>query len=351
MIKKVIILLVCIGWIQVIGSQCVCEEKSTVSIKLATLAPKGSGMVTKLEKLVVQIKEETQGSVDFKIYWGGVQGDEKNVLRKIRLNQLHGGFFSGSGLGEIVPDIRVTEIPYVFNTYDEVVYVRHELESYMDNRFREAGFEVLGWYNIGFIYTFSSVPITSLETLKQQKCWVPGDDPLGEAIYKAFDVTPISLSITDVMTSVTTNIINTAGMTPFGAMAFRWYTKFKYMSNFPTMNVIGAQIVTQKLWNQITPEYQKKIKTLFRNFAENENIEIQRANDQSIDLLKKAGVEVVHIEASQGNIQFLIDAGKKARESLIGNLYSKELLEKTLSTLEAYRKQHPENNVFQMIQQ
>ena len=38
-----------------------------------------------------------------------------------------------------------------------------------------------------------------------------------------------------------------------------------------------------------------------------------------------------------------MDVGKKVRENLVGRLYSRELLDRTLALLEEYRKAHPDS--------
>ena len=78
-------------------------DEPKVVIKIASIAPKGSNIANVFDEIGKQIKEKTNNEVAFKTYWGGVQGDEKDMLRKIRLGQLHGGGFMGPGLGLIVP--------------------------------------------------------------------------------------------------------------------------------------------------------------------------------------------------------------------------------------------------------
>ncbi len=58
-------------------------------IKFATLAPEGSTWMNVMKEYDRQIRKESSGRLAFKIYPGGVQGDEKDVLRKIKLGQLH----------------------------------------------------------------------------------------------------------------------------------------------------------------------------------------------------------------------------------------------------------------------
>ncbi|MEZ4565812.1 MAG: TRAP transporter substrate-binding protein DctP [Desulfobacterales bacterium] len=221
------------------------EKPPKVLVKMATIAPRGSFMMEQIDLMDAEIREKTGNEVGIKLYYGSVQGDEKEVLSKIRLGQLHGGTFTGNGLGRIVPEVRVTEMPYVFRNYDEVEHVRQELRPYMTRRFEEEGFIVLGWNEIGFVYTFSKVPITSLEVAQAQKWWQWEGDSLSKAMFDAFGITPVPLSFTDVMTSLSTRLIDTASITPYGAVAFTGLTGSIILSEYPVTNVQGATIVSK----------------------------------------------------------------------------------------------------------
>jgi len=344
----VILSIMMLGWSAGAGICAATDAK--IVVKMATLAPKGSSIMNIFEDLSARIYEETKGEVAFKIYWGGVQGDEKDVIRKIRLGQLHGGGFMGPGLGEIVPEVRVTEIPYVFANYAEVGYVRSNLEETMNRLFEEKGFIVLGWMDLGFIYTFSKVPLTSLEVAREQKWWTMEGEPIGREVYKALGIHPISLSITDVATSLSTNLIDCANSTPYGAVAFQWYTRFSYMGEFPSTNICGATVVTKKLWDRISPQSQKIILKVSKDSHEKIVKATREEDAKCLEILKKSGIQVVHDLDNMEELQFIFDAGKQARENLVGELYSQELLDRTLSLVEEYRKAHPDDRAVEMIQ-
>src|SRR5215831_5675382 len=80
-------------------------------IKLAVLAPEGSTWVNLMKEMDKELQTASGGKLAFKIYAGGVSGDEKDVLRKIRIGQIHAAGLTGVGLGEIVPAVRVLELP------------------------------------------------------------------------------------------------------------------------------------------------------------------------------------------------------------------------------------------------
>jgi len=323
-----------------------------IMIKMATIAPRGSFIMKSIDEIDAAIREQTNNEVGIKLYYGAVQGDESDVLRKIRLGQLHGGMFTGNGLGRIATQIRVIELPYVFRNYDEVEYVRTRLRKKMEQFLNEKGFIVLGWNEVGFVYNFSKVPILSLEIARNQKWWMWAGDPLSQAMFDAFGITPVPLSFTDVMTSLSTKLIDTASITPYGAVAYRWDTRFKYMNEYPTTNVVGATIVSKRIWNKISKKSREKIKVICQPYFDSISRHSREQDRKSIDVLKKSGIKIVEfdfeIQEDRERLQFIFDTSKTARESLVGKLYSRELLDETLSLLEEYRKIHPESNVVKM---
>jgi len=323
------------------------KAKVKILLKMATIAPRGSFMTKVINEMDAEIREQTNNEVGVRLYYGGVQGDEKDVLRKIRLGQLHGGTFTGHGLGKIVPEVRVSELPFVFQNYDEVDYVRRQLREHMAKRFEDKGYIVLGWNEIGFVYTYSKVPINSLEVAQAQKWWQWEGDPLSGAMYDALGITPIPLSITDGMTSLSTKLIDTAGITPYGAVAYHWYERFEYMSEYPVTNVQGGTILSKRAWNKISPENQKKIKSICQPYFDRISQHTRVQDEKSIAVLKKAGIKIAPFDAdgTTKQLDFILSISKKARETLVGKLYSQELLDQTLSFLDEYRKLHPDSHV------
>src|SRR3990167_7099405 len=86
-------------------------------IKFSVLAPEGSTWVNIMREMDKEVQILSNGRLAFKIYPGGVSGDEKDVLRKMRIGQIHAAGLTGVGLGEIVPAIRILELPMLFKDY------------------------------------------------------------------------------------------------------------------------------------------------------------------------------------------------------------------------------------------
>ena len=126
--------------------------KPKTLLKIATLAPESSNWVKSLRNIDREVREATDDRVGLKIYPGGVQGDEKVVLRKIRIGQLHGGGFGGQGISQIFPDLLALEMPFLFNDYGEIEHVL----GAMDDFYRQGYAKVVMPFWVG--------PISALST-------------------------------------------------------------------------------------------------------------------------------------------------------------------------------------------
>ncbi|NIL94701.1 MAG: C4-dicarboxylate ABC transporter, partial [Woeseiaceae bacterium] len=73
---------------------------------------------------IAEIRERTEDRVNFKLFSGGIQGNDEAVLRKIRIGQLHGAAFTPNLLSKEYADIILYNLPMVFNNESEVAYVR-----------------------------------------------------------------------------------------------------------------------------------------------------------------------------------------------------------------------------------
>ena len=97
-------------------------------IKLATLAPEGSAWMKTLTALNAEVMKKTGNQVQLRIYPGGVLGDEKDMLRKMKIGQVQGAVLTASGLSTLDGEIDVLQIPFLFQNYDEVDFILKKMD-------------------------------------------------------------------------------------------------------------------------------------------------------------------------------------------------------------------------------
>lgn len=306
------------------------------TIKFATLAPQGSTWMKVMDEFSAEVSEKTGGEVKFKVYPGGIQGDEKDVVRKIRLGQLNGGGMTGVGLGLVAPVVRVLDAPFLFKNTAEVDAIHAAFDAEFRKQFLDNGYVLLGWAEVGMVYLFTEPCVSTPAELHKVKMWTWEGDPVAEAALRALDVSPIPLSVTDVMTSLQTGMLNGVYGSPLSVIAMQWFTKTKYMLDLPITNASGAALVSQKIFSALKPEHQKVLLELgAKHFAR--LTELSRSDNQkSIQTLKNQGITVVS-PAPEARAEFE-KGGAKARQDLVGKLYTADLLSRIEARLAQIRK-------------
>ncbi|HHJ11716.1 MAG TPA: C4-dicarboxylate ABC transporter [Chromatiales bacterium] len=264
-----------------------------LTLKIATIAPDGTRWMQEMRAGAKEIAKRTEGRVKLKFYPGGVMGNDKSVLKKIRLGQLHGGALTGGSLARVYPDMQIYSLPMEFSSLDEVDAVRREIDPLLRKGMERHGFVILGLAEGGFAYLMSSTPIASIEDLKRHKVWVPDDDLLSYALFRKMGVQPVSLPLADVYTSLQTGLIDTVGATPVGAIAFQWHTRLKAVTDQPLMYLIGALVVDKKRFRRIRPADRKVVMEVMDDIFRRLDAANRKDNAAALDALRQRGFAFV----------------------------------------------------------
>ncbi len=306
------------------------------TIKFASLAPEGSTWTNLLREYDAAVRKESGGKLGFKIYAGGVQGEDKDVLRKMRLGQLHSAGLTGVGLGEIVPKVRILDSPFLFQNYEEVDHIYTAFADEFDKAFRANGYVLLGWAEVGWVYVLTNTPVRSLADMNGVKMWMWEGDKVAEATFKALGINPIPLSVIDVLTSLQTGLINGAYTSPLAALVLQWNTRVKYMMNLPLADASGAVVITKKKFDELPADMQEILVRNGKKYMRNLTVQSRKENADAIVTLKKGGIQLVDVTASK-TIEDYVAAGKKARHSLVGPLYDHDFLNRIEKSLADFR--------------
>jgi TRAP-type transport system periplasmic protein len=309
-------------------------------IKFATLAPEGSSWMKSMHTFARKVKAATDGNVTFRFYAGGVSGDEKDVIRKMRIGQLHGAGFTGVGLGEILPEVRVLDLPFLFDTDEEVEHVYDKMNAHFKDRYAKKGYVLLGWVPVGWVHFFSQKPINSVDDLRESKPWMWEGDPLVEQAYKGLGVQPIPLSITDVMLSLQTGMINTVYSSTQGALALQWFTKVKHVTQLRMGYATGGILISKKKFDKLPKAYQEAVKKIGAECLDELVQLIQQDNLKARKVLEENNVQWVDLPDDK-EMQRFHEAGVAARKNLAGKYISPATLDMVLGHLEEFRKASP----------
>ena len=306
------------------------------TIKLATIAPEGSSWMIDMRSGAKAIEEHTEGRVKFKFYGGGVQGNDKQVQRKMRTGQLHGGAFTSGGLNMFQKDADLFALPMLFETIAEARYVRGYLESELQQRLEDAGYINFGFAAAGFAYMMSNRPMRSLPDMKGQKVWIPEGDPSGFAALRSLGVAPVVMPVTDVMTGLQTDLLDSVTVPPVGAVVFQWHTRLKYITDAPVAYVYASLLIDKRAFMKISPADQKVVRDvmegIYRKFDQNGVTDASNAMQALMDSgLQMAKPDAAEVAEWRGIV--LASHRKLGREGV----FDAALLDRIMTLISDYR--------------
>ncbi len=261
--------------------------------KIATISPDGLGWMSKFRVGLERIEAETNKRVTFKIYPGGVQGDDATVLRKMRIRQLNGGVFAAGSLTRFFPDLQVYNLPLQFRSYEEVDFVRARMDSYISDGLRKAGIKTFAFTETGFAYLLANEPVSSLADLRRLKAWIPDNDPIAAELIKSFDVSPIPLNITDVLPALQTGMINAVVGPPSVILALQWHNHLTHLMNLPLVYIYSMLAMDMKVYSKASSTDQDTVMKILDEVFELVGRETRSDNERALQALKKIGITFV----------------------------------------------------------
>jgi TRAP-type C4-dicarboxylate transport system substrate-binding protein len=305
------------------------------ALKFASLAPEGTSWMKEMHALAEDLAQATQGRVTLKLYPGGVAGDERDVLRKIQAGQLHGAGFTGNGLGEILPAVRVLDTPFLFHTIAEYDSVLATVTDTLQALFLEKGYELAGWASVGWVYLASKNPIATVADLKRARAWVWETDPLAAALFAKVGISPIPLPLPQVLTSLQTGVVDAAYISPSAAVSLQWFTRVKYMTDLPLTHSTGAIVLSDRFLSKLSLEDRTTTVHLFRQHMARLEPVIREEERRSLQVLADEGI--VSVPVLPQDAEAFAQLGAELRSELADKLYPAWLLSMVEARLDSLR--------------
>jgi len=286
------------------------------SIKLATVVPEGSVWDKNLKQMAEEWKQATGGRLAVTVYGGGSQGDEPTVLRKMRLDALQAASFTAVGLGTIDSAFNVFDIPFFFASYDELNYVTDKLTPAIRKRIEPKGFVLLNWGHGGWTQIFTKKPVHTVDDLKHIKLFTSAGNDRMVQWFKANGFEPRAMAMTDIMTGLSTGMIEGLPTPPLAAMLFQWYKQTPYMLDIGLAPIVGATVITTKTWKSIPDADKPKLLAAADGVEKRLRVDIPKQDQSAIDAMTKAGLTVTKATGPEWGAQ-LDSLGKTMRGEMV----------------------------------
>jgi TRAP-type C4-dicarboxylate transport system substrate-binding protein len=269
------------------------------TLKIATIAPEGSSWMNDMRAGAKVIEDHTEGRVQVKFYGGGVQGNDKQVQRKMRTGQLHGGAFTSGGLNLFQTDADLLSLPLLFETIEEARFVRGHIEDELRRRLEEAGYVNFGLAAAGFAYMMSNKPLRTRDDLAGQKIWIPEGEDAGFAALRSLGVAPVVMPVTDVMTGLQTDLLDSVAVPPVGAIVLQWHTRLDYITDVPIAYVYAGLLIERRAWDRLQPADQKVVREVMEGIYRKFDKYGVADNEEAMQALLDSGLERVQPDPAE----------------------------------------------------
>jgi TRAP-type C4-dicarboxylate transport system substrate-binding protein len=195
---------------------------------------------------------------------------------------------------------------------------------------------VLQWREVGFVYLFSTQPYATPADFGKGKVFTWNGDPGAEAAWKAAGFHPVVLSSTDLVSSLTTGMINIIGESPLYAYTTNLYSKANHMLDMHWGFLTGATVVKRETWEKIPADLRTKLLAIAEDYGKRTRDDIRKQNEDAIEQMKKRGLKV----EQPANVEDWTKAAAAAAEVVRGKVVPAATYDEVKKLRDEFRAQH-----------
>lgn len=264
-----------------------------VTIKLGTLAPQGSTWHDILKELALRWEQASNGQVRLRVYAGGAQGSEGDMVRKMGIGQLQGAAITNVGMHDVIPEPQVFSVPFLFDDEAQMECAFEKMRPALEAALARRDLVALQWSRVGAIHLFCDRPRRTPAEAASAKVWAWEGDPKSVEAYRAAGLQPVVLAATDIVPSLQTGMIDCVPNVPIYVLTARLHDRANHMMDAPWSYMVGATLVRKDAWERIAPDVRAKLAAAAVELGKKVDVEVKRLNADAVAAMKKQGLKVV----------------------------------------------------------
>jgi TRAP-type C4-dicarboxylate transport system substrate-binding protein len=296
-------------------------QDKPLEIKLVTLAPMGTSPHVALLKMGEQWQKLSGGKVRLSVIGSYRAGGEAAMVDKMGVGGIDGALMTIVGLSKISKDaMGMSAIPMIYRSLEEVDYVEEKFGTEVSRAAEQKGFVVLFWTDIGWIRHFSAQPLVHPQDLKGMKMFVWAGSPEQVDMMKGWGTNPVSLEPSDILSALSTGMINIVSATPFSANAGQYARVAKHMLEVNWCPLTGGAVMRKQVWDKIPGELRQEFLKVGAETGKEIKGAGRKESDEAVEVMKKKQGLKVTVPSAQINEEWrraMIAAYPKIRGSIV----------------------------------
>jgi len=308
------------------GSTSPVQAKAGNLIRIATLSPRDTDLTRGFQKIDRGLRAATGDAWGIQLYPSGIAGDEKDVIRKMKIGQMDASILTDTGLSQIVREATVLSTPGVINNYTELERVQKAMNQEWTDTFEKNGFKLISWGEVGQYRYFSKIPLKKPSDIKGTRPWLWPESYVMKEIFHAVGANGVPLQVPEVYGGLQTGMIDFIISTAIATVALQWHTKLTNVTNGTFGVLLGAMIMNKDKWNGIPDDVRKALQEQIKNNYEGDSKSVRNDDNNAFKKLQSHGFTATDF-TPEGKAEYE-KMTTTVREHLVGRVYPKELLER-----------------------
>ena len=231
------------------------QKKNEFLYKGATVAPPNTPWSALLKRYKKDVRKASKKRIKAKVYVGGTKGDEQSIVRQVAKGTLQFGGVSMGAMAILVPELDIFELPYLFESYDEVDHVLNEVRGQVEKLLEAKGFKLIIYSENGFRSFGAKRAIKSPADLKGVRMRAQ-PSPSHLAMYEALGANAKSISVAEVLPALNTGAVDGFDNTPLFTQAASWHQAISHYTVTKHIYQPALLIVNLDFFNRLPPEMQ-----------------------------------------------------------------------------------------------
>lgn len=325
------------------------SSETPFMMKIGTLAPEGTEWVVPTREYLEPILSDvSEGLLGITLYTGGILGEDKDILRKMRLGQVHGCGCTAQGVFVAAPELSIFSLPFLFRDYDEVDHVlalfRKDIETILEKK----GVILFTLIDTGNFYFFTKERAATLTELRRQKVntWF-GD--IEVSFLTGLGINPIPIPVPEVVSSLRTGIINTTISPAAWLLGTQAFAEMRYYIETPVFYSIGAVLLDRNALIAEGKKYgltERDTDALIRDsISLIKAVKLEEAWKEKIRAYERSAMQgfleygIKPVRLTEPDLAAMEQAGRNVWTELADKVYPKTMLDKVTAALTDYRSQ------------
>jgi TRAP-type C4-dicarboxylate transport system substrate-binding protein len=268
-------------------------QNKPITVRLATIMPSGTSYHQILQQMGQTWRQAPGGGVALTIFAGSSMGDESDIVRRMRANQLQAGMLSVVGLSDIDKSVTaLSYMPMMFRSVEELDFIREQLRAELEKRLRDKGFITLFWGDAGWVRFFSKEPVIHPADLKKLKLFAWAGDNYQIDLVKNLGFQPVPLASSDILPSLQTGLISAVPTPPFFALATQVYGPAPHMLDMNWAPLVGAAVVTARTWDSIPTAAHEALQKAADEAGAKMRARVRQEAEESVQTMVKRGLKI-----------------------------------------------------------